>query len=125
MRREDALRLHDMLLAARNIATFVDALSKDEFLEDVEKQYAVLHGIEIIGEAAAYITDETKRQLDLIPWDEIRGMRNRLAHEYFAVDLNIVWDTVETDLSLLIQVLSEYVNVSDEDDDSTGGIPVT
>lgn len=68
MRREDELRLQDMLLAARNIASFVEGLSREEFLKDLEKQYAVLHGMEIIGEAAAYITDETKQRLDQIRW---------------------------------------------------------
>lgn len=47
-------------------------------------------------------------------------MRNRLAHEYFAVDLNIVWDTIESDVQDLIQVLSEYVKAPDANDDSTG-----
>lgn len=105
-----------MLLAARNIVTFVEGITKDLFLSDIEKQYAVLHAIEIIGEAASHVSDETKSQFDQIPWRDIRGMRNRLAHEYFAVDLHIVWDTVVCDIEPLIQAMEKSVREDTERD---------
>ena len=110
MRREDELRLLDMYLAARKVARFVEGLTKEQFLASDEKQYAVLHGLEIIGEAARYVSDEAKQELDLIPWTEIRGMRNRLAHEYFAVNLDIVWGVVTDHLATLMQLLEQYVS---------------
>jgi len=121
VRREDELRLLDMYLAARKVARFVGGLSKEKFLANEEKQFAVLHGLEIIGEAARYVSDDAKQQLDLIPWTEIRGMRNRLAHEYFAVDLEIVWDVLTDHLITLMQVLEQYVPQPPDESDDLGG----
>jgi uncharacterized protein with HEPN domain len=110
-----------MYLAARKVARFVGGLSKEKFLANEEKQFAVLHGLEIIGEAARYVSDDAKQQLDLIPWTEIRGMRNRLAHEYFAVDLEIVWDVLTDHLITLMQVLEQYVPQPPDESDDLGG----
>ena len=65
-------------------------------------QNAVLKAIEIVGEAAARIGQETKRAHPDIPWQEIIGMRNRLVHVYFDIDVALAWDTVQNDLPALI-----------------------
>lgn len=113
-----------MYLAAGKVTKFVRGLSAEEFLDNEEKQFAVLHGLEIIGEAANFVTEETKQELDLIPWHEIRGMRNRLAHEYFAVDLKMVWDTIVYALPPLIQALEQYVSPPGDNDDDPSD-PIT
>jgi len=105
--REDDVRLRDIEVAAQNIQSFVGGVTRAHFLANVEKQYAVLHALKIIGEAARLISDDTKERLSHVPWDEIRGMRNRLAHEYFAIDLHIVWDTVLRDMPILVRVSRE------------------
>ena len=110
MRRDDAAYLLDMLVAARDAVTFVDGLSYDEYLGDRRHQLAILKAVEIVGEAASRLSDETRDLHPDIPWREITGMRNRLVHAYFDVDLRLVWDTVRGDLPALIAKLEPLVS---------------
>ena len=105
MRRDDGAYLLDMLVATRDAVNFVDGLSYDEYLGDRRHQLAILKAVEIVGEAASRVSTETRELHPDIPWREIVGMRNRLVHAYFDVDLRLVWDTVHGDLpSLLAQL---------------------
>ena len=70
-------------------------------------QLALVRLIEIVGEAAARVSESVKDQLPPIPWREIVGMRNRVIHGYDAIDLDVLWDTITVDLSLLIDQLEE------------------
>ena len=72
--------------------------------------FAVVRAIEIVGEAAANIGDETKARLPGIPWAHIVGMRNRLVHAYFSIDADRVWDTLDDDLPQLISELERTVS---------------
>lgn len=98
---ESGLRLADFLdhiaEASRLARDYVAGMSKESFLKDRRTQQAVVLNLMVIGEAAARIVTEHKEFAaahSQIPWAQMRGMRNRMAHGYFAVDLNIVWDTV-------------------------------
>ena len=85
-------------------------VSKDEFLKDRRTQQAVVLNLMTIGEAAARIVNECKEFAAAhpeIPWAQMRGMRNRMVHGYFDVDLNIVWDTVQSSLPELDSQLRE------------------
>ena len=108
MRRDDAWLL-DMLLAARDAMAFAAPLTFSEFEDDRLHQLAILKAVEIIGEAASRISEETKAKHPGIPWSEIIGMRNRLVHGYFAVRLDRVWRTVQDDLPPLIAQLEALV----------------
>jgi len=97
-----------MLEAIDWIAKFTGGMSKEEFLEDAQCQHAVLRNIEVIGEAANKIRTrfpEFAEQHAEIAWRDICGMRNRLLHGYFAVNLHTVWVTVQGDLPPLRQQL--------------------
>lgn len=124
MRPDDQARLLDMFVAARKLQRFLSGVSQEQFLNDEEKQFAVLRAIEIIGEAANHVSDETKELIDRVPWDEIHGIRNRIAHAYFAIDLETVWDTVESDLDVLMDILAQYIEPPDDSDDFASGAPV-
>jgi uncharacterized protein with HEPN domain len=73
------------------------------------RQAAVMRQLEIMGEAARRLSEETRQELSEIPWHQIIGMRNRLIHVYDDVDLAIVWDTVQNDLPPLIAQLEKIV----------------
>ena len=110
MRRDDASYLLDMVAAARDAVAFADGLSFAEFGRDRRSQLAILKAVEIVGEAASRLSLETREAYPGIPWREATGMRNRLVHAYFDVDLQVVWDTVQDDLPILITQLEPLVS---------------
>lgn len=108
MRRDDAYLL-DMLIAARDAVTFLGELSSEQFAASRIHQQAVAKALETIGEAAARVSESTRAAHAEIPWREIIGMRHRLVHDYFEVDLQKVWDTVRNDIPPLIAILERVV----------------
>jgi uncharacterized protein with HEPN domain len=104
--KRDSAYLQHILDAISNIEKFVEGIKKEEFITNLEKQYAVLRGLEIIGEAAKNVSKEIKRNYPHIPWKEISGMRNKLIHQYFGVNLELVWETVKTKLPELKNQIS-------------------
>ena len=98
-----------MLLAARDALSFTEGLSYDEFARDRRTQLSVLKSVEIVGEAASHVTNDTRQMHPAIPWREIVGMSNRLVHVYFDIDLRLVWDTACDDLPVLIALLEPLV----------------
>ncbi len=94
-----------MLEAAREALSFVQGCTLDDLITDRMLVLALVKELEIIGEAANQISEGTKGELVEIPWADIVGMRNRLVHAYFDIDLNILWQTVESDLPPLAALL--------------------
>lgn len=107
--RDDAAYLLDILIAARDELSFVLGLTWEQFEESRLHQNAVIKTIEIIGEAAGRLSNETKTTHAEIPWAEIIGMRHRLVHGYFEVNVRYVWDTVQRDLQPLIALIEPLV----------------
>jgi uncharacterized protein with HEPN domain len=102
--------LEHMLEAVRLARSYVEGLGKADFLEDRKTQQAVILNILVVGEAATKIANEYPDFVaghPDIPWRQIRGMRNRMAHGYFEINLDIVWDTVQESLPQLEQQLLE------------------
>jgi len=94
--------------AATDACTFVEGLGKTDFLEDKRTQQAVIMSLVIVGEAATKVMDsyaEFTLSHTQIPWRSMRGMRNRIAHGYFDINLDVVWDTVRTALPDLLKQL--------------------
>ena len=77
------------------------SVGKETFLEDRMRQDAIIRKLEIIGEAVKQLSEATRTQRPEIPWKQIAGMRDRLTHAYFGVDLGLVWRVVERDLQTL------------------------
>ncbi len=101
----DRVLLGDMLEWARKAQRFVAGLSEDQFLHDEQCQSAVLHALIVIGEVATRVGQDTRDAHRTIPWHEIRGMRNHLAHDYNGIDIDEVWRTVSSDVPALIATL--------------------
>ena len=106
MRRDDLIRLRHMLDAAREAVAFVKDCRREDLDNDRKLTLALVKDIEIIGEAAYQISEETRQKLKDIPWDDIVGMRHRLVHAYFDINLDILWKTVQENLPPLVQALS-------------------
>ena len=105
--REWGFRIDDILEAIERIERYTADFDFAHWLNDEKTIDAVVRNLEIIGEAAAHVPDEVRKQYDDVPWDEMRGIRNILAHEYFAVDHEILWRTIKRDLGSLKTILQE------------------
>ena len=77
------------------------SVGRDAFMAERMRQDAVIRKLEVIGEAVKQLSDETRQRRSEIPWKQIAGMRDRLTHAYFSVDLGLVWAVVERDLDAL------------------------
>ena len=96
--RDDRLRLHDILGAADLIRNFTHEKTRENLAGDPLLLSAVLHQLYVIGEAAAHVSTEIKDRHPGVPWKVIYGFRNYIAHEYFSLDVDIVWQTVAQDV---------------------------
>jgi uncharacterized protein with HEPN domain len=88
-----------MLSAAGQASSYIEGMTKDDFLEDLKTQDAVIMKLLVIGELAAQLLDEYAEfvaHYPDIPWFQMKGMRNRMAHGYFERDLDVIWNTVQS-----------------------------
>ncbi len=102
--------LGDILDAISAIQMFIENGNFDDFAENQEKIFAVAKGLEIIGEAVKNIPESIRSQYPEIYWKNIAGMRDKLVHEYWAVDVNILWKTARErlpDLKMQISLILE------------------
>ena len=95
----------DTLEAIEKAVKFVEGVGYEEFTRDDKTIYAVIRALEIVGEAAKKIPQDVKDNHAEIPWREIAGMRDKLIHDYFGVNLVVVWKAVSEDLPVLEPLL--------------------
>jgi uncharacterized protein with HEPN domain len=101
-------RLRDILNAARLIASYVKDTREAEFVSDTQKQDAVIRRIEIIGEPALHLTEETRQAIPELPFRKMRDMRNIVAHDYANVDLKIVWEVATVHVPEVCTLLEKF-----------------
>jgi len=106
---DDSLSLKDMLSHAREAVELLGNSSREELGRNRVMQLALTRLVEIVGEAANRVSEETRLANPKIPWPQIIGMRNRLVHGYDVIDFDLLWDTVTDDLPPLIAALQEIV----------------
>lgn len=114
-RRDIDLLLLDMRESAEKILKYTKGLSFDDFLADDKTIDAVVRNFEIIGEASIRIDDDFKLDNPQFEWKKLRGFRNRIVHEYFGIDYEIVWSIIENDLEELIFQLIEILKNGKEE----------
>ncbi len=90
-----------MLLAAIDVAEFLDDYDRERFLQDRVMRRAILQALTEIGEAANRVSDELKQHYPDAPWDDARAFRNFAVHQYFAIQWSIVWNTAKVNVSEL------------------------
>lgn len=111
--QDDQIRVRHMLDASKKILTFTAGISRQTLEQDEMRQLALVRLIEIVGEAASRISPELQRAHPEIPWAAIIGMRNRLIHAYFSVDLDRVWETINISIPPLVAQLEAILPSAD------------
>jgi len=96
--RADTDFLYDIQEAIHRIITYTTSMSYDSFLNDIKTQDAVIQNLQVIGEATKNLSSDFRARYTDIPWKGMAGIRDRLIHHYFGVNLDIVWDIITTDL---------------------------
>lgn len=101
--------LQDIVDSINETEEFTTGLTFDGFVQDRKTINAVIRSVEVIGEAAKNISQSLRDQYSTIPWKKMTGMRDKLIHEYFGVDLEIIWDTIKKELPLLKPLLLDAI----------------
>ncbi len=89
--------------------SYIRGVNEKKFKDDLMRQDAIMLQIEIIGEAARNISDEFQEQHTEIPWSEMIGMRNKIVHDYFEIDVSKIWDTAKNDIPPLKKAVSRLL----------------
>lgn len=100
-KRNIALYAEDIRNSIRNIEAYTRGISFKKFKSDFKTIDAVVRNFEIIGEAAIKVPEKLKEEYNSIPWSKMIGMRNKVIHEYFGIDSEILWKTIKEDVPLL------------------------
>ena len=111
--RDWRLRAQDILDAIGAIHAYTVGMDYPAFAQDRKTIDAVLRNIAIIGEAASRIPEEIQLASPDVPWDDMRDMRNVVIHEYFGINKQILWDTIQTDLPSLVAPIQALLNRSE------------
>ena len=108
-KRDTLLLLEDMLDSSLKIRNYTEGLNYESFVEDDKTIDAVIRNFEIIGEAANRIDSKFREANPEIEWNRIRGLRNRIVHEYFGIDPKIVWSIIDDYLSELVEWIEKLI----------------
>lgn len=114
--------LDHMLAAAAQACSYVEGMDQATFFSDKRTQQAVILNIVVIGEVASKLLQNFAPFLERhpsIPWSSMKGMRNRIAHGYFDIDLTVVWDTVQSALPQLVAALPAIREAASSDEPNT------
>jgi len=104
------VRVDDILEAIQKIQRYLEGMSRETFAADGRTADAVVRNLIVIGEAARYMPPAVETRFPSIPWAKMRGLRNVVVHDYAGVDLDIVWETCQSDLPPLVPLLHELLS---------------
>lgn len=113
MLKDDKVYIGHMLDKSREAVNKVKGRSRRDYDTDENLRYALVHLVQIIGEAARRISEENRKAYSNIPWSKVIGMRHKIVHDYIDVDFDIVWEVVNNDLPKLVTELEKIVSQDD------------
>ncbi len=114
MKRDNIVYLRHILDAIHRIEEYTTGVQYEGFMNNNLVQAGVMREIEIMGEATKRLTDDFKEKHPDIPWKKVAGMRDKLIHDYFGVDLDAVWDTVKKDINVLEGRIKDIIEREDK-----------
>jgi uncharacterized protein with HEPN domain len=106
--------LRDIEESCIRIADYTAGLDRDEVFTDKMRFDGILHNFHIIGEAVKKLPNDLRQKHTDIPWSEIAGMRDFIAHAYFALDLDILWQGIQKDVPVLLQRVQQMITSAEE-----------
>lgn len=109
MHPHDTVRIRHIIEALQDCLDFASSRSRIDLDQNRMLQLALARAIEIAGEAASKITEPARKEFSEVPWSKIVGMRNRLVHAYFDVNLDVLWDTATIDAPRLLALLKAII----------------
>lgn len=104
-KRNDTELFQDIIECANRIRSYIENIEYETFQHDLKTQDAVIRNLEIIGEAVKLVSDRMKKDYPDVPWKEIAGTRDKLIHDYFGVNIDVVWNIIKDDLQAFIRQL--------------------
>ncbi len=110
MSRDEIMYLQDIAESCEKVLQFTKGFTQSDLVQDKKTYDAVVRNLEIIGEAAKRISDKLRVQLPDIEWRKIAGMRDMLAHVYFGIDNDILWDVVQNKVPQLAKTINAFLN---------------
>lgn len=113
MNKQDIVYIYHIRDSIKKINEYCEEITERDFKQKTIIQDAVIRQIEIIGEAASKLSANFKNNNPSIPWKNIIGMRNKLIHDYFGVDINAVWKTIKIDIPVLDKQIEKIIEKSD------------
>ncbi len=109
MSRDEIMYLQDIAERCEKVLRFTTDLTLSELIQDEKTYDAVVRNLEIIGEAAKHISQDIRKQLQSIEWRKIAGMRDMLAHAYFGIDNDVLWDVVQNKVPDLAESVNTFL----------------
>jgi uncharacterized protein with HEPN domain len=110
MSRDEMMYLQDITDSCTRISEYVRGLSKTELIRDQRTYDAVVRNLEIVGEAAKHVSPKLRSRLPEVNWRKVAGMRDMLAHAYFGIDNDILWDVVQHKIPQLAQSIDSFLH---------------
>jgi uncharacterized protein with HEPN domain len=110
MKRTNKHYFRDILEYAKFASEFASNISYEMFEGDRKTTFAIVRALEVIGESSNRVPDELKEKYSYLPWHEIRGLRNKIVHNYDDIDYTIVWNIVKNDIPLLISQIELIID---------------
>lgn len=110
----DLHSLFDIVRSAELVIEYINSVSEEAFITNEQIQDAVIRRLSIIGEAAGRLSESARNELPAIDWPQIRGLRNRLVHEYDNISLEIIWAIAQTEMAELIHEIKPILPTEEQ-----------